>query len=847
MVQGKIEQALDKIFAQGNKGRLVFWYDEKNELRGDFDALQLDDVEKVVVENNEYVLKHRMLKEQPKQKFLIFREGKRPKDIDNWLLDLELAYSEFRTDQNALWVNELGLMLEDIPLVEAHKEFFNSKKRREAFKKLLDARNPGDGDIKRKIMLAICTNAKLPRIDSALEAMLEDLSHGKQESSKLIDRCGLSEFLWKEVQKYYVPMDETPPNSGHFVYRKEFIGIEDFIIEAFKSSFYHEIGEAAVLKNNIIGFLNRWKNDRHNGGSFETLSHKYASILKIDQKLEDLDFRKLIEIDYFEDIDKKILSSLVSEVRAMSISADECSNIIRQRRRSHWFKNYRHAYEAVDYACQFMVMLDQAILTPQSLNDGVHKYTSDWYRIDQLYRKFIYSMRSFNKGDLLKGLADRIEQLYSNKYLLTLSDNWQKHIDKMETWSGFDAIQQKNFFTKHVQPVLDADKKTYVIISDAFRYEIGQELVSRILREDRYEARIDPAISQLPSYTQLGMSSLLPNTEIEFSDDETGRVVVDGITAAGTANRNKILAHKKGSAVQCKEFMELDRDQSRQLLKENNFLYLYHNHIDFVGDKRDSEERVFDAAEKTIEELIDVIKKLTNANATNIIITADHGFLFQNRPLDESDYLSAEAKGEILYHDRRFVLGKNLEKNDSFKSFNAQDLKLKGNIDVLIPKSINRLRKQGSGSRFVHGGATLQEIVIPVIKVTKKRQSDTSCVDVEVLQGTTNTITSGQHSVVFYQKEPATEKMHPRILKVGIWADNELISDSHEIPFDNSASSPREREMKVRFILTKKADEYNNKEVTLRLEEKIHGTSHYKEYKSVKFIIRRSFTSDFDF
>lgn len=834
MVQGKIEQALDKIFAQGNKGRLVFWYDEKNELRGDFDALQLDDVEKVVVENNEYILKHRMLKEQPKQKFLIFREGKRPKDIDNWLLDLELAYSEFRTDQNALWVNELGLMLEDIPLVEAHKEFFNSKKRREAFKKLLDARNPNDGDIKRKIMLAICTNAKFPRIDSALEAMLEDLSHGKQESSKLIERCGLSEFLWKETKLYYHYDSETP-------------GIEDFIIEVFKSSFKHEIGESAFLKNSVVGFLNRWKDNRHHGEAFEVLSNKYARTLSISKALEDIDFRRLVDIDYFEDIDQKILSSLVREVEERTISVDECSNIIRQRRMRYWFKNYRHAYEAVDYACQFMAMLDQALLTPQSLNDGVHKYTSDWYRIDQLYRKFIYSMRSFNKGDLLKGLSDRIEKLYSNKYLLTLSDNWQKHIDKMETWAGFDVIQQRDFFAKHVKPVLDADKKIYVIISDAFRYEIGQELVSRILREDRYEAKIDPAISQLPSYTQLGMSSLLPNTDIAFSNDESGRVVVDGVTAAGTANRNKILANKKGSAVQCKQFMGLDRDQSRQLLKENNFLYLYHNHIDFVGDKRDSEERVFDAAEQTIKELIDVIKKLTNANATNIIITADHGFLFQNKPLDESDYLSAEAKGEILYHDRRFVLGKNLEKNDSFKFFSAQDLKLKGSIDVLIPKSINRLRKQGSGSRFVHGGATLQEIIIPIIKVNKKRQSDTSRVDVEILQGTTNTITSGQHSVVFYQKEPTTEKIQPRALRVGIWADNELISDSHEIPFDNRAESPREREMKVRFILTRKADEYNNKEVFLRLEENISGTSHYEEYKTVKFIIRRSFTSDFDF
>jgi hypothetical protein len=51
----------------------------------------------------------------------------------------------------------------------------------------------------------------------------------------------------------------------------------------------------------------------------------------------------------------------------------------------------------------------------------------------------------------------------------------------------------------------------------------------------------------------------------------------------------------------------------------------------------------------------------------------------------------------------------------------------------------------------------------------------------------------------------------------------------------------------VRFVLTRKADEANGQEVILRLEEKHAGTSHYKEYKSLRYLLRRSFTSDFDF
>ena len=85
-------------------------------------------------------------------------------------------------------------------------------------------------------------------------------------------------------------------------------------------------------------------------------------------------------------------------------------------------------------------------------------------------------------------------------------------------------------------------------------------------------------------------------------------------------------------------------------------------------------------------------------------------------------------------------------------------------------------------------------------------------------------------------------------MRAGIYnLAGELISDSHELAFDLSSDNPREREIKVRFVLTKKADEANGQNVTLRLEEKLGGTSHYREYKSIRYLMRRSFTSDFDF
>ena len=290
-------------------------------------------------------------------------------------------------------------------------------------------------------------------------------------------------------------------------------------------------------------------------------------------------------------------------------------------------------------------------------------------------------------------------------------------------------------------------------------------------------------------------------------------------------------------------------DDCRTLVREHDVIYVYHNRIDATGDKRDSEERVFEAVEETLSELIRLIKKLTGANVNNLLVTADHGFIYQNRAIDESDYAGVEVEGaQVLYRNRRFVIGQGLTESPGLHKFTAGQLGLGGVLEVQIPRSINRLRLKGSGSRFVHGGASLQELVIPVLRINKKRQSDVSAVEVEILRGANTMITSGQLAVIMYQTGPVTEKVQPRHLRAGIYTEaGELISDSHELTFDLSSENPRERELQVRFVLTRKADEANGQEVILRLEERHAGTSHFREYKSLRYLMRRSFTSDFDF
>jgi hypothetical protein len=85
-------------------------------------------------------------------------------------------------------------------------------------------------------------------------------------------------------------------------------------------------------------------------------------------------------------------------------------------------------------------------------------------------------------------------------------------------------------------------------------------------------------------------------------------------------------------------------------------------------------------------------------------------------------------------------------------------------------------------------------------------------------------------------------------LRIGLYSEaGALISDSHDVIFDRQADNAREREMALRLMLTSQADNLNGQSVSLRLDEQIEGTSHYKPYTALNYLMQRSFTRDFDF
>lgn len=827
----KIEEALSKLFV---KHRIIFWYDENQELKDEFETLTLEGIEKVVVNNNQFYVKHLTYKEKPNTKFLLYLPLKKPTNIENWLLDMELANYVFQTKQEAMYAQELELNYDFTNLIAEHIEFFKSKERRAELKELLG--KDDDYQAIRYKMLAVMFKTDNVSLVSFLQVHALAYNDGNERFDRELERYNLKSFYWKEITRKYGYNGDSP-------------SIYDFLIEVFSNNL--SFGKKTGITKESKILIGMWKDSVSYQSVFKDLSQKIAGDLKVESALNELSLDDIIQEDLFELIDKRIISELVKLICDESISIDRLSQLVKQRENKYWYRDYEDFYACLENGMQMITLIRKYQKAKiESFADGVNSYIQQLFKIDFYYRQYINHFRKAKQNKVLQPLTEKVEKVYCNNWLLDYGNEWQRVIDVTETWHNSMNTSQYRFFSDHVKPFISKGQRLFVIISDALRYECGWEYLQKIHSEKRFEGDLEYMVSALPSYTQLGMAALLPNTNITVQP-KTDNILINGNPTQGIQGRNKILEQLTGvraTAINAEDFVKMNSaTEGRDFVKKHDLIYIYHNRIDKVGDDKTSEDKVFEAVEQELEFLMDIIKKIANMNGNNMFITADHGFLYQNNELADSDFSIGEISGDIWKDSRRYVIGKNLKGDSSTKHFTAEQLNLSGDAEVLIPKSINRIRIKGAGSRYVHGGASLQEIIIPLLKVTKTRQDTTKQVDVDIIKST-DKITTNILAVSFLQTDLVSEKILPRQIRSAIYADDgEILSDQFTYNFDITEGTERMREVKHRFQLSSKASsKYKNQRVRLVLEEPVEGTSKWKEYKPYYFTLNISFTNDFD-
>ena len=826
----RIDDSLARIFAQQ---RLVFWYDPEGQWGEAFAEFESGSVTKLRVEGNELAAKVAIHRDPDSaSRYLLYFPSARPKDVDNWLLDLLLQGHEFKADRASLILQDAGLPYEFRPVVEQHISFFSAK-RTEALRQILSAGE--DARTVRLKMVAVLVGAE-PEVDALLLAFF-----GKRSADMLLDpveeslgSANLVAPFWKEV-------------GVRFGYTSDAPSLRDFATTLFRWA--NPLDSGIELDSHARVFMQWWKDSQVYRSAFREWSDALEADLHVVAKLNSAEDVRLVEkSDTFRAFEKFIIHGLCrafDQGKPGSVLA----GTINARRSSFWFSDHEAGYEALAAGIELRELLGSAELSVESLDAGVTRYVASWHRVDAAYRRFCLHQRRYGQPAVLGCVTRWVEKAYVNNFLLPLADRWSDQLRGVTVWGCGRLPAQANFFGEFVRPFVDKGQKLFVVVSDALRYEAGAELAGRIRTENRWTADLEAVLSPLPSYTQLGMASLLPGDQRSVQPSD-GSVVVDGKNAAGTEARKQILASAlegRATAIQAETFLEMNtKTEGRALMRDNEVIYVFHNTIDKVGDSPATEAKTAEAVETAINELMQILKKIANVNGTHMLVTADHGFLFQQSEVSEADDLPLPAADEWLFKNRRFALGRKIAKNPTVKVFAAEDLGLAGDWQAAFPLSLGRFPLSGSGKRYVHGGVSLQEVVVPVVRVHKARSDDTGRVEVDFMR-LPSKITTGQLSLSLYQDEPVNDKILPRALSLGVYAlDGKPLSEVRSLIFDSADEEPRLRERTIGLTLSRSADKYNGQEVEIRLEEIVPGTTQTAVYKSHKVKVQKPFESDFD-
>lgn len=809
------------------KRRIVFWQDEDREFEAMLDELVIPDVKIIkLTGTNNFAVKKLLLHDDLTSNYLIYNPFSYSQPQDDWLRDIELFSEEYRADFISMQMSELNIAASPAmrKTVKLYGKFLESKDRRQKLRKI-------GREYQTPLQLHIDIMAVLAGLNggSAQDVFIAVLAAGLDEEKNAalnsIKKFGNIDAFWQLVRKYtgYIYEEEKPLGffASHVLLTalaqtmntSVLKGLERFISDSNKAYCYSIVHE--------------WRNHEDNSSLWD-MCRSVEQELQLPSRFEKQDIETLLSADIFPSIHETILKRFFSEAADHVVKTDLMLKTAENRRTSGWIEQFRYYYDCLyyiakmqefyqDYAAGFHIVEPKAIWK---------LYTETAYEMDSFYRHFHYAFGNSLKNsnvlleDKLKHSAEYVEALYQNWYLKELTGCWTNAISENLSSLGYvsEIGKQHDFYPRYVRPLAGKNARAFVIVSDALRYEVAAELCDTIIRTTKGTAKLDAVQSIFPSITKFGMANLLPGRKLSVTEDM--EVLVDGQHSRSTPEREKILCsgNPNSVAVQYTDVLNMKRADRRELVSGKEVVYIYHNTIDAIGDKAPTEKKVFEACEDAMQELSNILRIIINdMQGTDIFITADHGFLYTYSPLTESDKIGKSAFSGTVYEvGRRYAITDPLTAAEYL-----MPVQLEGEIGGIAvkgytPLDSTRIKIAGGGENYVHGGVSLQEMVVPVIafknlRTTSKKYVEVSNAEIKLLSESRK-VSNLLFSLDFFQRQPIGDKVQPCAYSIYMTDDEGvLISDRQTIIADRTSTNASERVFRVRFNLKAGAYDKNKK------------------------------------
>lgn len=747
----QLEQGLAKKFSETN---IVFWYDPEQSFQDIINQLSLPDVQLVNMANESALeVKKWILRDNPEQAYLLYFPSAEPKIEENWLLDVSFYSGQFYADNASMLLAELGIKAMSLrEHIKARASFFTNKQRTESLKRRI-TENETEQSLDLKMISVLAANE--PILNNILMELFSQYAGNIEEAaghddSELIllqqlSKHGLLESFWLAVEHQFGYVSEERSVSD-FLYKLfcTELSIHIDVPESEKAWASANVIPSASGRASASAFMLEWRDSKRFSQDHDAIAKVISDELNIPGRFDGCSPLALQECYTFEAVEQSVIRGLVryllhddSAEQILKMTPADFEYVISKRLSGHW-SEVRTEYAAI---YQALKSSDSLFKLRRKFADGFNypdakamfnAYSEELFLFDQHYRLFNqYTDRVQSKGgDILRRIDDAVESLYVDWYLYELGLAWDSLLnreDRIDNWNNLGSRLQNNFYANQVKQTLDTSKtikRVFVIISDALRYEVADELKMRLNSERRFKSELKPMQGVLPSYTQLGMASLLPHSELDY-DANSATVLVDGKSTSGLDNRNNVLQQHNGIAISSKDLLSWTQKQGREVIQDKSVVYIYHDTIDAIGDKGGTEHKTFEACHDAVEELKDLVSKaINNLNANRVLVTADHGFLFQQKGLTQPEKTGLGGQPTGAFEaKKRYILGRSMPNHEQCWHGSIANTTTKGSgsdVDFLLPKGANRFHFVG-GARFVHGGAMPQEICIPLLEVKALR------------------------------------------------------------------------------------------------------------------------------
>ncbi len=821
----KIQHDLARRFAEPlpefYKRRIIVWKDEDREFIDKLDEIQIEGVKVIALTGtNNFAVKKLLNKDDTESDYLVYCPIAYESQEDNWLLDIELYSEEFRADLISIWMDEMGVP-QTVDLRRGFKKyskFLNAQSRRN---KVASLCVPVKLSQLQVAIMAVLAGVKTAKPNAVIKAVLQNgLNSEENAVYQEFVNYGIDEAFWRMVEQgsgYSKDNDPKPDLkrlATHLLLtactrtmRQEFLaGLDDLISAAHQAYCYD--------------FVSEWMHSEDSEG-IRSIAELLENELNLPQIFNKLEISDLLGTEVFPCVHEVILVKLMKDIGDHLIDVNVITKTVEKRRTCAWYEPLQHFYEGILQLANMQAFYKtHAAGFHNALPEKVWKeYTSTYYVMDTYYRQFhksyAASLKTYHPelSNLFASVMEKVEGLYCGWFLGELGRNWSDVCAEQLRDYGriLEVPRQSDFYRDRIA---HSDSKVYVIISDAMRYEVAEELSEQLRRETQSKVTLGSVCGIFPTITKFGMAALLPHKELSVAlkSGKTERVAVlaDGQSTEAT-NRDRLLksADSQSVALKYKDIIGMKRADRQALVRGMNVVYIYHDAIDEAGHL---DKSVFGACMEAMDEIKNMVRIITNEfGGANILITSDHGFLYTYSPLKEDEKVdkSTESDQDIEIGRRYAIMQKGTQ-----PQYLLPVKFLDGNSEYegFAPRESIRIKMKGGGLNFVHGGISLQEMVVPVIEYhflrndskeykRNRSQYDTKPVTVHLLSASRK-ICNMIFSLDFYQKEAVGGVREATVCHAYFTDSNgKTVSDTATIIADKTTDDVHERIFRCTFSL----------------------------------------------